>query len=62
MTQTIAKAKAVLEARAQERYEAEHAAYDAKVRERDAKSRQTGSTPRGRPPTPPTPGARDQAQ
>ena len=58
----LAKAKAVLEARAQERYEAEQAAYDAKVRERDAKSRQTGSNPRGRPPTPPTPGARDKDQ
>jgi len=58
----LAKAKAVLDARAQERYEAEQAAYDAKVRERDAKSRQTGSNPRGRPPTPPTPGARDKDQ
>src|SRR5438128_2494340 len=51
-----------LEARAQERYEAEQAAYDAKVREREATSRQTGSNPRGRPPTPPTPGARDEDQ
>ena len=46
----LAKAKAVLEARAQERYEAEQAAFDAKVREREAKSRKTGSNPRGRPP------------
>src|SRR5437870_11159603 len=58
----LAEAKAVLEARAQERYEAEQAAYDAKVRERDAKSRQTGSNPRGRPPMPPTPGPRDKDQ
>src|SRR5207244_9465548 len=48
----LAKAKAVLEARAQECYEAEQAAYDAKIRERDATSRQTGANPRGRPPTP----------
>ena len=46
----LAQAKAVLEARAQERYEAEQTAYDAKVREREAKSRQTGSNRRGRPP------------
>jgi len=58
----LAKAKAVLEARAQERYAAEQAAYDAKVREREAPSRQTGSKPRGRPPTPPTPGPRDKDQ
>jgi hypothetical protein len=58
----LAQAKAVLEARAQERYEAEQTAYDAKVRERDAKSRQTGANPRGRPPTPPTPGPRDKDQ
>ena len=58
----LAKAKAVLEARAQERYAAEQAAYDAKVREREAKARQTGSNPRGRPPTPPTPGPRDKDQ
>lgn len=58
----LAKAKAVLDTRAQERYEAEQAAYDAKVHERAATARQTGSTPRGRPPTPPTPGPRDKDQ
>jgi hypothetical protein len=58
----LAKAKAVLATRAQERYEAEQAAYDAKVHERAAKARQTGSNPRGRPPTPPTPGPRDKDQ
>jgi hypothetical protein len=58
----LAKAKAVLEARAQERYEAEQAAYDTKVREREAKAHQTGAKPRGRPPTPPTPGPRDKDQ
>jgi hypothetical protein len=58
----LAQAKAVVETRAQERYEAEQAAYDAKVHERAAKARQTGSNPRGRPPTPPTPGPRDKDQ
>jgi hypothetical protein len=58
----LAKAKAVLDARAQKRYEAEQAAYDAKVRERAANSRQTGANPRGRPPAPPTPGPRDKDQ
>ena len=58
----LAKAKAVLETRAQERYAAEQAAYDAKVHERAARARQTGSNPRGRPPTPPTPGPRDKDQ
>ena len=46
----LAQAKAVLEARAQERYEAEQAAYDAKVREREAKARQAGAPPVGVPP------------
>src|SRR2546427_12884586 len=58
----LAKAKAVLEPRAQEGHAAEHAAYDAKVREREAKSRHTGPNARGRPPTPPTPGPRDKEQ
>lgn len=58
----LAKAKAVLEARAQERYEAEQAAYEAQRAEREAKTRQTGRKPRGRPPTPPTRGARDKDQ
>ena len=58
----LAKAKAVLEARAQERYAAEQAAYDAKVRERAAQARQTGRNPRGRPPTPPSSGPRDKDQ
>jgi transposase len=58
----LAEAKAVLEARAQERYEAEQAAYKAKLREREERARQTGRTPRGRAPTPPTPGPRDKDQ
>jgi Transposase domain (DUF772) len=58
----LAKAKVVFEARAQERSEAEPAAYDATRHEREATARQTGSHPRGRPPTPPTPGPRDKDQ
>src|SRR2546426_9185787 len=58
----LAQAKAVLEARAQERYEAEQAAYEAQRAEREAKTCQTGRKPRGRPPTPPTLGARDKDQ
>lgn len=48
----LAEAKAVLEARAKEREALEHAAYAAKVREREAKARRTGKPPRGRPPAP----------
>ncbi len=58
----LAQAKRVLEARAQERYEAEQAEYAAKLREREEKARQTGRKPGGRPPEPPTPGPRDTDQ
>lgn len=58
----LAEAKAVLEARARERDAAEQAAYDAKVREREAKARRGGRPPRGKPPRPPTPGPRDKDQ
>src|SRR5918998_4211169 len=58
----LAEAKAVLQARAQERQAIEQAEYEAKVREREAKAKRTGKPPRGRPPTPPTPGPRDDDQ
>ncbi len=58
----LAEAKAVLEARAQERYEAEKAEYEAKEREREEKSRKTGCKPRGRKAKPPKPGPRDKDQ
>ncbi|MBD3251235.1 transposase [Candidatus Uhrbacteria bacterium] len=58
----LAKAKAVLEARAQERYEAEQAEYEAKIREREEKSRKTGRKPRGPKPKPPEPGPQDKDQ
>ncbi len=58
----LAEAKAMLEARANERDAMEQAEYAAKVRERAAKARRTGKPPRGRPPTPPAPGPRDDDQ
>ncbi len=58
----LAEAKAVLQARAKEREALEQAEYDAKVRERAAKAQRSGKPPRGRPPTPPTPGPREADQ
>jgi len=58
----LAQAKAVLDVRAQERDAAEQAEYQAKLRAREDKARQTGRQPRGRAPQPPTPGPRDQDQ
>ena len=60
--ETLAQAKAVLEARAQERYEVEKAAYDEKVREREAKARKHRKRPRGRAPKPPETGPREKDQ
>lgn len=58
----LAEAKAVIEARAKERDGAEQAEYEAKVREREEKACQSGRTPKGRPPVPPTPGPRAKDQ
>jgi hypothetical protein len=58
----LAKAKAVLEARAQERLAAEQAEYEAKLRERAEKAQRKGRKPGGRPPQPPTPGPHDDDQ
>lgn len=58
----LARAKAVLETRAQERYAAELAEYEAKMRAREEKARATGHKPRGRVPQPPAPGPRDKDQ
>ena len=55
-------AKAILEARAKDRYAAEQAEYAAKLREREAKAQETGRKPRGPAPEPPTPGPRDTDQ
>jgi len=58
----LAQAKKVLEERAQERYAAERAEYEAKVQAREEHAQQTGRKPRGRAPVPPTPGPRDKDQ
>jgi len=58
----LAKAKAVLEARAQERFATEQAAYEAKLREREEKARHNKRPPRGPAPQPPTPGVQDNDQ
>ena len=55
----LAEAKAVLEARAQERAVAEQAEYEVKMAQREERERTTGRRPGGRPPPPPTPGPRD---
>lgn len=58
----LAEAKAVLEARAQARYEAEQAEYEEKLRQREEKASKKGQKPRGRPPKPPTAEPRDKDQ
>lgn len=58
----LAAAKAVLEARAQERFAGEQADYEAKVRERAELAEERGRKPRGRPPQPPTAGPREKDQ
>ena len=60
--ENLAKAKAVLEGRAQERYEAEKAEYEAKLHEREEKARKTKRGLRGRKPKPPEAGPRDKDQ
>jgi transposase len=59
---SLAQAKAVLEARAQERYAAEQAEYAGKVAARRAKEEQTGKKSRGRAPEPPEPGPGEKEQ
>lgn len=58
----LAEAKKVLDARAQARYEAEKAEYEAKLKVREEQTATKGQKPRGKPPQPPTPGARDKDQ
>ena len=60
--ENLAKARAVLEARAQERYETEQAEYEAKVKRREEQARCNNRKPGGRPPKPPepVPGDKDQ--
>jgi transposase len=58
----IARARAIIEARAKERHAHEQAEYDAKMAAREAKTTATGKKPGGRPPAPPVegPGPADQ--
>jgi hypothetical protein len=58
----LAQARKVLEERANERYAAEKAEYEAKLKERTKKARKRHHKPKGRPPQPPEPGPRDQDQ
>jgi hypothetical protein len=61
----LAEARRVLEARAEERYQAELAEYQAKLRAREEKgqdAQSAGRKPRGPEPKPPKPGARDKDQ
>jgi len=58
----LAHAKAVLETRAQERYQAEKAAYETKLREREEQAQRRKRRPRGRSPKSPQPGPRDKDQ
>ena len=60
--ENLAQAKAVLEARAQDRYAVEKAEYDERVREREAKARKHRKRPRGRAPKPPEAGPREKDQ
>ena len=58
----LAQAKAVLEERARERYVAEQAEYEAKLRAREERARKQQRKPRGRHPKPPEPGPQDKDQ
>ncbi|MCJ7739285.1 MAG: transposase [Anaerolineae bacterium] len=58
----LAEAKRILEARAAERYQAELAEYQTKLRAREEKARETGGKPRGPGPKPPKCGVRDKDQ
>ena len=58
----IAKAKAVIEERAQARYARELAQHEALMAKRAAKEKKDGKKGGGKPPTPPTPGARPRDQ
>jgi transposase len=60
--ENLARAKAVLEARAQARYEAEQVEYEAKVKRREERARHKKRKPGGRPPKPPEAGPRDKDQ
>ncbi len=54
--ETLAKARATIEARAKDRFEHEQAEHLAKLAAREAKTEATGKKPRGKPPQPPVEG------
>ena len=58
----LTEARRVLEARAAERYQAEEAEYQAKLKAREEKAQATGRKPGGPEPKAPTPGVRDKDQ
>ena len=58
----ITAAKTKLEARAKVRFEQAQADYQAKLNQREAKSKQSGKPPRGKAPVPPVEGAQDKDQ
>jgi glutamate/tyrosine decarboxylase-like PLP-dependent enzyme len=58
----LSQAKAVLKLRAETRYQAELAEYEANIRERAEKEKETGRKLGGRKPKPPVPGVRDKDQ
>lgn len=58
----IKEARAVIEQRAQERYQQEKAEYDAKLAQRQRKAQETGQKPRGNAPKPPEEGPGDKDQ
>jgi transposase len=60
--ENLATAKAVLEARAKERYEQETAEYEVKVKEREEKANKSGKKPRGKSPEPPKAGPNEKDQ
>jgi transposase len=60
--ENLAKAKAVLEARAQERYDVEKAEYEAKLKERQEKAHKRHRKPRGKAPKQPEEGPNDKDQ
>ena len=60
--ENLANAKAVLEARAKERYEQEKAEYEAKLKAREEKAKKQGKKPRGKSPEPPKEGPNEKDQ
>jgi len=58
----ITRAKAIIEARAAQRFAQEQKEYEEKVAKRCAKAKDTGKKPRGRDPKPPEPGPRKKDQ